>query len=60
TIPMGFVPTTLFARGIPAAVEQAVQFCLAEMPKPAVLCSGCDLPAQARPELVRIMTREFV
>ena len=56
TIPMGFVPTELFAGKDVLKVEQSVDACLAVMPRPALLASACDLPANANPDLVKAMT----
>ena len=55
TIPMGYVPTDLFARGSEAEVRNATRACLANLPRPCILSTACDLPANADPHLVKCM-----
>jgi uroporphyrinogen-III decarboxylase len=55
TIPMGYVPTELFLARFADRLKLAVQECRDVLPKPYILSSGCDLPAKADPQLVKIM-----
>ncbi|TKJ39139.1 hypothetical protein CEE37_12020 [candidate division LCP-89 bacterium B3_LCP] len=55
TIPMGFVPTNLFRAGSAETVREATLSCRRILPEPYVLSTGCDLPANAKPELVQAM-----
>jgi uroporphyrinogen-III decarboxylase len=55
TIPMGFVPTEFFLRRNAERLKPAVTECKEVLPEPFILSSGCDLPAQAEPELVQMM-----
>jgi len=55
TVPMGYVPTDLFARGSVEAIQRATLECLINLPKPFVLSTACDLPANADPKLVQRM-----
>jgi uroporphyrinogen-III decarboxylase len=52
---MGFITTEFFLQGSAEKLEAAKRHCLQVLPKPMVLSSGCDLPAKADPELVRLM-----
>jgi uroporphyrinogen decarboxylase len=53
TIPMGYVPTDLFARGSEDTVRSATLDSLVNLPRPCVLSTACDLPANADPRLVK-------
>jgi len=55
TIPMGYVPTDLFARGNENSIADAANACLKNLPQPFVLSTACDLPANAKPQLVQNM-----
>ncbi len=55
TIPMGYVPTDLFARGCEETVENSTGECLKNLPEYSVLSTACDLPANADPRLVQRM-----
>lgn len=55
TIPMGFVPTDLFRNGPAESVSEATSTCRRSLPEPYVLSTGCDLPANANPDLVQVM-----
>ncbi len=52
TIPMGYVPTDLFAHGTTDSVRESTIECINTLPQPFVLSPACDLPANAVPELV--------
>jgi len=53
TIPMGYVPTDLFAHGTVESVRDASIECINTLPQPFILSTACDLPANADPELVK-------
>ncbi len=55
TIPMGYVPTHLFTTGKKADVQIATRECHANLPKPCMLSTACDLPANANIENVKTM-----
>lgn len=55
TVPMGFIPTEFFLQGSAEKLKAATTRCIQVLPEPMVLSSGCDLPAKADPELVRLM-----
>lgn len=55
TIPMGYVPTTLFVNDNPESVIENTRICHLSLPKPYVLSAGCDLPSKANPVLVNTM-----
>ena len=56
TIPMGYVPTTLFVGNNNfEAVRENTRICTMGLPQPFILSAGCDLPAHANPDLVNVM-----
>ena len=55
TVPMGYVSTDLFSHGNAESVAEATRNCLQSLPEPFVLSTACDLPANAKPDLVKIM-----
>lgn len=55
TIPMGYLSTNLFVNGDEETIERATRECMVNMPEPFILSSGCDIPANSNPELVRRM-----
>jgi len=59
TIPMGYLPTNLFLNGDDANLQKAVEKCHNSLTKPYILSSGCDLPAKAKPELVKAAVSKF-
>ena len=59
TVPMGYTATDLFVKSSANTVENAAADCMAAMPAPYVLSTGCDLPASAKPELVKAMKEAY-
>ncbi len=55
TIPMGYISTNLFIRSDEETVQDAARQCLETLPEPCILSTGCDLPANADPNLVSAM-----
>ena len=55
TIPMGYVPTDLFVKGTEESVQTASLECLTNLPRPFILSTACDIPANSDPRLVCAM-----
>lgn len=55
TVPMGYIPTDLFTHGNQETVANATRECLRNLPEPFILSTACDIPANAKPELVQRM-----
>ncbi len=53
TIPMGYIPTSLFLGENSAKALASAQECAVSLSRPYVLSSGCDLPAKANPKIVK-------
>ena len=54
TICMGYIPTSSFLGENSTAAFKSAQDCAANLPRPYILSSGCDLPAGANPLIVKI------
>ncbi len=57
TIPMGYLSTDLFVKGDEETIERATRECMVNLPKPFILSSGCDIPANSNPKLVKLMMK---
>ena len=55
TIPMGYVPTDLFAKGTEDSVRRASLDCIKSLPQPFILSTACDIPANSESSLVGVM-----
>jgi len=55
TIIMGVISTNLFIFGDEIQIQDAVRDTFEIMPEPFVLSTGCDIPAKAKPHLVKAM-----
>jgi uroporphyrinogen-III decarboxylase len=55
TIPMGYIPTNYFINGDENKMRCSVDKCRNTLAAPYILSTGCDLPAKAKPELVKAM-----
>jgi len=54
-ISMGYVPTDLLARRDSNSVIAAAWVCLQTLPKPGILSTACDVPADADSHLIKAM-----
>jgi len=57
TVAMGYVNTELFYSGSIDKLRKAAAECKSSMPEPYVFSSGCDLPAKADVEAVKVMMK---